>query len=545
MFSKHAPGVIYPVSAPMSRGDTRKGLGSYDAGKIKAREDAAKRLNGEGFMATLKRSVSLKKNVNMVKKDSITAEKKPRPRSQSLSIRSTRIADAASPPVPPIRYQSGYPGDLTIDLGSRYTSFTTSSPRSIDTSIYPHSSPASGYVSLAPSESRAVRYQEKPHPALASEVSVLATSSSSAASTANTPSSLPESLQAQLVDLTGSTPKPKRKSQLLAQNTFYLPPTHLKPSLRSTKSLGPGQLRRAFTSVSLSKAARSPDVEKPSLFSSKSKVSLKLQSPAQSPIEPAPLSPTTPSFRAKRPNTTFSLCSPVDAIEALPQGPTTEPIKPTKSTRSFLTASSSIRVMFGKDGFMARSLNQVFEKEHPGKAESEMKSKISSPITGAMGTTRSRKGKEAPNADRDDKAWRENVLSQAVSMSFNTLSKSGQASQTTSSKMVSSGSKNRLGIPSQLLSAAPVIVETPSTPCPQLGPMAPSGSSDFAGIGQAMLKANHTHSIDSGLNLKEVSMDKFVPPPDAPSLPGQAVSAIKSRKLVQIGKEESSRSDSV
>lgn len=86
MFSKHAPGVIYPVSAPMSRGDTRKGLGSYDAGKIKAREDAAKRLNGEGFMATLKRSVSLKKNVNMVKKDSITAEKKPRPRSQSLSI---------------------------------------------------------------------------------------------------------------------------------------------------------------------------------------------------------------------------------------------------------------------------------------------------------------------------------------------------------------------------------------------------------------------------------------------------------------------------
>lgn len=230
-----------------------------------------------------------------------------------------------------------------------------------------------------------------------------------------------------------------------------------------------------------------------------------------------------------------------------------------------MTASASLRVFFGKEGFVARSLSSAFDKdlknELADNKEVGLKGKISAPLS-------------APKADGkdDDKQWRENVLAQAVSLSIssslNRLAdytvEGGTKGKNTAPRMVSSSSRPRLGIPAQLLSAASVTEmgeltesgkKTHSTSVRRKKEkdlpvrrdergVTPSedGLETLAGIGEAMLRfPGPINSIDSGLNLRAGQNGRFVPAQDAPAVP----LASPQRTLGQIGKEESMASASV
>ncbi|OCF30554.1 hypothetical protein I316_07822 [Kwoniella heveanensis BCC8398] len=700
--------VIFPMSSAMMRGDTRMGLGGYDAGKLKAREDAERRLTGEregGRFASLKRSVSLRKK-------SEEGPRRARPRSQSLGSRSIRVgvdsAEQLPPPPLPVHLRrpyrpssevsddSAFIGGLSIDLGSRYinvnpdtfsprdhtpsTSFA--SPQSADTSIFPASTPTSDCQSAI--IENVIRIVGKPlHPAFnESDVSILAPSTIGLGfSPVGTPVSLPESLKAEVIDLTetgrrvsspmtnnagshdgtsivtpptphndGNLPKPThlhvkddsssaagsasssaripRRSLLLAQNRFYLPPTHpkpvtglqKKPSLRPSKSLGPGLIKRAYTSTSVKDhldhptgaASSSSNIESPDVAAGGVTASSTSASFGKGLLKSASIRSTTrrlskvfegedrsgiyqeqhthgtermgttPSMRfGRRPLTAFSLCSPSDAIDPLPYtspGPSSgyphsqnrerskdhhsnhsRPHSTLRSNKSspFLSASNSLRVIFGREGFVARSLSQAFERESPGHhalprdrsdhvyeltrrsassagqgaAEGQdLKSRISSPLEADRGfegrstslTSRSRAHEEAKERGRSaDRAWRESVLQEAVSLSIssglNKLAESpivhDSANDSKQSeqqpRMVSSGSKSRLAIPDTLL-AAPTIRESSLEP-------------DWSDLGETMMKPSKG-SIKSGLSLKAVVQDWAVP----------------QRFLGQVGKEESS-----
>ncbi|WVF71211.1 hypothetical protein IAT40_006011 [Kwoniella sp. CBS 6097] len=709
--------VIFPVSSGMMRGDTRKGLGGYDAGKLKAREDAEKRLTGEkeeggGRFASLKRSVSLRKK-------SEEEPRRARPRSQSLGSRSIRggLDSSKQPPLPPpppipVHLQNPYSlspgiggdnafvGGLSIDLGSRYVnanvnvnrdafsprentpSTSFASPRSADTSIFPASTPTSDCHSAI--IENAIRMVGKPlHPAFNdSDISILAPSTVGLGfSPVGTPVSLPESLIAEVVDLTetgrklsspmnnrngrpgqdgtpivtpptpqndGSLPSPAhlqvkddpnspsgsgsstgripRRSLLLAQNRFYLPPTHpkpvtglqKKPSLRTSKSLGPGLMKRAYISTNVkdnrqhptatgspSINGRSPDegegVPSSSTTASIGRGLLKSASIRSTTrrlfkvFEGEDKSgghhgtermSTTPSMRfGRRPMTTFSLCSPSDAIDPLPftspnppdhsacnerersknhlhqphgQGRPHSTLRSNKSS-PFLSASNSLRVIFGKEGFVARSLSQAFERdthhasprdrsEHDygygwvsrsapgtgsgsgggGGEREHLKSRISSPLEAGGTATEERPSSLSPKskAHEDaresgrsaDQAWRESVLQEAVSLSISSgLNKLAESPIIHDSRyreqprMVSSGSKNRLAIPDTLL-AAPTIRESMVDP-------------DWSTLGETMMKPSKG-SIESGLSLRAVVQDWAVPQ--------------TQRFLGEVGKEDSS-----
>ncbi|KAK4685982.1 hypothetical protein P7C73_g4146, partial [Tremellales sp. Uapishka_1] len=442
--------IVFPLALQggiaMSRGDTRIGLGDYASGKVKARQDAASRAAKPSLPGSIKRSISFrKKRVAEEEKSS-----KPRPRSQSFggkSIRELGLSISSPVPIPiptstQLEYQKRsrmdrgiYLGDSSVDLGGRYRS----SKHSDQSSPYPESTPTTGYMSLSEEVdhgprrgAKDIKIDGKPiHPDM-SEISILAPSTIGLGfSPLQTPISLPESLEAEVIELAergrklvspASIAPPRRpvetergptKPDLIAQNTFYLPPLHPKPSIRSSSGM-----RRAATSMNLHHES--------------------------SEARPAPgrntFSPTLPSH-GRRPMTAF-LCSPPNAIDPLPPLPASPDVgTPSKHSSPFLTASASLRGLFSSTK-IARSLSLVFEREDKDKLEREkgnehLKSRISSPL-------------EA----NTDKLYRESILSQALSTSFhsqlNRLANEG-IKEDQGGKLVSSGSKSRMPIPTQLL----------------------------------------------------------------------------------------------
>jgi hypothetical protein len=281
--------------------------------------------------------------------------------------------------------------------------------------------------------------------------------------------------------------------------------------------------------------------------------------------------------RVKRSNT-FTFCSPPNAIEPLPPAsPETEPARlRTDKSSPFLTASASLRVFFGREGFVARSLSSAFDKDVNSTAgprggakmdEVEaggLKSKISAPLAASHDSVRKAEG---------EKQWRESVLAQAVSLSMssslNRLADPGGKSTGTelASQMAAGSSKPRLGIPAQLLAAATVTelgrltepTSTSQSPIRRRSGIAPpikestpprecyvtpseDGLETLAGIGEAMLRhGGLVNSIDSGLNLKPGPLDRFIASQDAPAVPLLS----PKRTLGQIGGEDSMASASV
>ncbi|WRT66608.1 uncharacterized protein IL334_003567 [Kwoniella shivajii] len=692
---------IFPLSVAMSRGDTRKGLGGYDEPKNKVQEDMEKRkaLEGNGTeskFASLKRSISLRKKTYLTYEEH---NRKIRPRSQSLSARSIKGREEASPlPSPsiiPSMMKAGLPNlssnlylderysnDLSIDLGSRYyqdydntpSTIDLISPKSQDSSLLPASTPTSATSSSSeyPSFSNAekssasngvIKIIGRPlHPAFngngnesESDLSILAPSTVGLGfSPIGTPGSLPDSLLEEAIDLTGTgrrmsdspmiesvitpptprnqgilpnpgvlhmnehypdtsknfnngmgTQKIPRRSVLLAQNRFYIPPSHQKsspspqpqtqiqkkPSLRSSRSLGPGTMEDAYGSTHIRCENRTPTatstsfgrglLKSASIRSSNrrfSKVSVH-ENDEKSPTNQIHYGteriPASSSMRFhRRPLTTFSICSPSDAIDPLPPHtasphPSSEhnhrnESRTTRSNRSspFLSASNSLRVIFGKEGFMARSLSHAFEKDPQNQQiqsqnydqnqtrqrftsasigeKQGLKSKISSPLEASM-SNKNRERSLSPPCQLDaaekrgrnaDKKWRESVLQEALSTSISSSSlnkladspmmthlNDAEHTQTETQtqprpepqqRMVSSGSKSRLAIPDKLLEAPDIREST----C----------SESFKGIGESMLNMNMNGSLESGVNLRAVMENWELPLP---------------RNLGMIGKEES------
>ena len=589
LFTKHAS-AIFPSSVPMERETTRRGLGSYDSGKVKAREDAEKRLNGDGTIA--RRVSQLGRSVSLRRRDELA---KARPRSQSLSNRSVRDR-GISPPVPPRSPHRDTPrrpsdpargiylGDLSVDLGGQFhcddraaKTFYPNSPMSADTTVYPSTSPSSGFVSLPPidridNELTELRVMGRPlHPAFAenaSEISLLAPSTVGLGfSPIGTPVSLPSSLEAEAIDVTETTrrlsalssqPSPSTsreipasteevkavpesgtptcadsscttRAALLSQNTYYIPPVHPKPTLRSSKSSGPSTLRRAFTFGNLAAKGESATkgdtvrglVASPSIVPKRSKTDLRA---------------SAGTARSKRPNTAFSLCSPPGAIEPLPSVehpspaahpagmPGTEPARlRSKPSSPFLSASASLRVFFRREGFVARSLSSVFDRDPRAEVEeSDLKSRISAPIAAGRDGTVSKKDKgglrDAPGKvdeeDSRDQTWRRDVLAQAVSLSIssslNQLSKGGDGNR--EGKIVTSSSKPRLGIPVELLEAGERSV-----------------SSHQSRHGTREDKTPSREGADGSVDIPEVKVEGLSP----------------GRTVAQVGRDESMASASV
>ncbi|WWD17030.1 hypothetical protein CI109_101467 [Kwoniella shandongensis] len=653
-WSMRRSSVIFPISAAMSRGDMRKGLGGYDDGKVKAREDAAKRLNGDQTSAdsrkgSMGRSWSLRRKRDERREDEYgQGRKESRPRSQSLTAALTLREMGITPPLPlvtqlhpnatseggsggraflPLQQNTNgtFIGDLSIDLGDRYFSphkdtpssgGWTSSPRSIDTSVFSSSTPSSEYASLPSATIRnIVRIGGKPlHPAFnESDISILAPSTVGLGfSPIGTPISLPESLEAEVVDLTlqgrklaspipivhtgqspdrpghgtntlevtigqvpnfdrdrEASPRVPRRSMLLAQNTFYIPPPGTKPtmssrpSLRSSMSMGQGAMKRAFTSGNLKQVAAGQTGSGPSgqprtgglmksasirsnsatnrsksrLFEREKDRSLEGGTERVSPTPSTSMrfGTSSGSGGGRRPMTTFSLCSPPDAIDPLPPTNCTLSISPahnldpdfapsssapgrSKTLRSnsnrsspFLSASNSLRVIFGREGFVARSLSQAFDKDkdnhragHDDRTmmESSLKAKISSPL------------EAAPPSRADDQKWRESILKDVVSLSISSnLNKlaseqgqdqnkhhsgrlQGSGPRQGQNRMVSSGSKARLAIPSPLLQPFMESELLPETTMRE--------SRDMTGIGEAMMRSVTRGTVQTGHSVDDV-----------------------------------------
>jgi hypothetical protein len=451
-----------PMSADMVRGHTRKGLGSYESAKQIARDDAARRLAGEGPYAILRRSMSFKK-------DAAKDRRSTRHRSQSVSARSVRNMEISSPVPMPMpanaetiadkaknRQSLGpsrgiYLGDSSVDLGGRYT---PSSPASSDaTSLYPASGSSAAWYRrqsiVAPSNKKPL------HPALnGSEISILAPSTVGLGfSPVGTQCSLPESLEAEAIDLTGTyTHRPEpgrsmssseklpkrstslhrialeklpskakpaepaqkdslrseddqeemklkpRRSFLLAQNTFYIPPLAVPPSLRSLRSL--------------------------------STLKLPNQSGLGTPTEllpPAPVTTNHTPLHDRRPrNGGFNLCSSPDTIDPLPRHNDISPGVNRKKSTPFLTASASIRGMFRQNSTsIARTLSNAFDKDPKSPHDSS--------------STNMSPGE--PDGERE---WREGLLREAVTSHFS-------RTDVSSPRMAPVMSSKRLPIPPQMM----------------------------------------------------------------------------------------------
>lgn len=479
--SRSRPTNDQPMSADMVRGDTRRGLGSYESAKQIARDDAARRLAGEGPYAILRRSMSFKR-------DAAKDRKSTRHRSQSVSARSVRDMEISSPVPMPMpanaetiadkaknRQSLGpsrgiYLGDLSVDLGGRYT---PSSPASSDaTSLYPASgSSAASY----PRQSIVAPANKRPlHPALnGSEISILAPSTVGLGfSPIGTQCSLPESLEAEAIDLTGThthRPEPKRslstsaklpkrstslhrikierspfkapqaepiqndalaadskdeqreskvkprRSFLLAQNTFYIPPLAVPPSLRSSRSLS--TLRLPNTSA--------------------------LGTPTEL-LPPATVTvivPNTSQDRRSR-NAGFNLCSSPDSIDPLPRHEATSSGMQRKKSTPFLTASASIRGMFRQNSTsIARTLSSAFDKD----LKSPAGRSPASPETDA-----------SPGEPDGEREWREGLLREAVTSHFS-------RTDVSTARMAPVKSSKRMPIPAQMMEGHVVEDEENST----------------------------------------------------------------------------------
>lgn len=510
-----------PMSVEMERDVPRTGLGSYDNGKLAARADALRRLSGytgagqslsqtsgssspsvEASFSTLRRTVSFKKESKKDKRATAGG----RPRAYSLSAKMAREIGISSPVPMPMPTTSKretlspsrgiYLGDLSVDLGGRYGDRQSLSARTSPissgsgrTSLYPASSTSSYFPRQSTISGRPL------HPALSSEISLLAPSSVGLGfSPVGSPASLPESLQAEAIDLTGnyghaferdittgttkmsrlpkrtsslhylrsgsptvapplpdmptpglytspepevvSEPKPTETSQqtlppkdkprrsfLLAQNTFYIPPLVAPPSLRSSRSLSNLHPSQPSTPTSL--------------------------------VPPTPLMPSkayTKRSHNRRGTGAFGICSP-DGIDPLPLSPGdhTSPLSLSsvppsirlerKQSSPFMNASASIRMMFTQNP-IARSLSRSFDREsRESRANASMDTQLS-----ASATLKSKIS--GPVENDGERMWREGLLREAV-----TASLGGSVSKTSSSEQprTTPNPKSRLAIPRQFL----------------------------------------------------------------------------------------------
>ena len=511
-----------PMSVEMERDVPRVGLGSYDSGKRAARADALRRLSGyttgsqgqdrdqsrqsaEASFSTLRRTVvSFKREPKNDKR----ATGDGRPRAYSLSAKMAREIGISSPVPMPMPTSSKretlspsrgiYLGDLSVDLGGRYGDRQSlpvrSSPISSGgTSLFPASSTSSYFPRQSTISGRPL------HPALSSEISLLAPSSVGLGfSPVGSPASLPESLQAEAIDLTGnyghaferdtttgtnrmnrlpkrtsslhylksasptiapplpdmptpglhtspepevlSEPKPTemvqqslppkdkpRRSFLLAQNTFYIPPLVPPPSLRSSRSLSNLHASQPSTPTSL--------------------------------VPPTPLMANkayTKRSHNRRGTGAFGICSP-EGIDPLPLSPgdhssplSLSSVPPSirlerKRSSPFMNASASIRMMFTQNP-IARSLSRSFDRDRESResrANTSMDTQLSSSAT--------LKSKISGPVENDgERMWREGLLREAV-----TASLGGSVSKTSSSERPRTtpnpNRKSRLAIPQQFL----------------------------------------------------------------------------------------------
>lgn len=449
-----------PMSVAMERQPARRPAGSYPPYPVDPRELALRRLTAASGSASdivsakpkaVRRATSIS-----VSKDKIEGK---RVRAYSLSAKAAREVGLAlsSNPIPTAdKRQTSrgiYLGDLAIDLGGRYCDRSPSG--TTETSLYP----ASTVSSPPPQSGRPL------HPNLnKSEYSILAPSSIGLGfSPLGTPVSLPESLQAEAIDLTGNyaprasdpvppvpsqpvTPAPApaaqstsapgtqgtmdpkekpslRRSFLLAQNTFYIPPISAPPSLRSSRSMS--------------------NIHSP-------------VTPHVSPPVPS-IPPSASAYTKRRRGTGAFICSPTDSIDPLPLPQNaTSPSEAggvsleRKRSKPFLTASNSIRMMFNP---IARSLSKSFDREV--KADTHNTSALESSTSGLKGKISSPINKE------DEREWRAGLLKEAL-----TASLSGTPEQ----EKRNGNPQSRLAIPQQLLDA-PVLHE-PITTNDEAGSMA-------------------------------------------------------------------------
>ncbi|WWC61926.1 uncharacterized protein I303_104512 [Kwoniella dejecticola CBS 10117] len=577
------------------------------------------------------------------------------------------------------RYYRDNASSSTVDL-------ELTSPRSADTSYFPRSTTTTSESDYVRGQVIAPVGRRPLHPALNSgseiSLSIIAPSTIGLGlSPAGTPVSLPESLLEEMVDLTetgltdrqlsspiiesvitpptpqnqGILPTPgilhtpvdlreppslsrstsgseagsekrkiPRKSLLLAQNRFYIPPpassakppghtkghkAERKPSLKSSRSLGQGLMKRAYTSGNLRGVAAEQPVstraengmqranqdasghllKSASIRSNNKRFSIKGDNQEMNGSERqygTERISSTYSMRFKsRPLTTFSICSPPDAIDPLPYtSPSysenritpsdTQRHKSLRSNKSspFLSASNSLRVIFGKEGFVARSLSQAFERDptndhnrtsqhstgkgrttgsgsrrdrsfSPETTKEELKMRISSPLEASASSTRrdtssldrrpenaralSPQFEEAREGGRNaDKRWRESVLQEALTLSISNSSLNRLANEPIADsdsggmpRMVSSGSKSRLAIPDQLLAAPTITINEDG------GHNGHADMDGHIGVGQSMMQSQN--SLESSLNLRAIMQveDWDLTPP--------------TRSLGVVGKEES------
>ena len=485
-----------PMSVEMERDVPRAGLGSYDSGKLAARADALRRLSGytgsvpsgQESSSTLRRTVSFKKDSKKDKR--ITGDS--RPRAYSLSAKMAREIGISSPvpmpmPVSTLKRETLSPsrgiylGDLSIDLGGRYgdgSRSSTSPTSSGGSSLYPASSTSSYCPRQSIGPSRPL------HPALSSEISLLATSSVGLGfSPVGTPVSLPESLRAEAIDLTGNyAPEPGRdittsttKMTRIPKRTSSLhylkigPPTlapplpdlpRLEPPVSSAEPAMEGEgnknlpiiekpPRRSFL-LAQETFFIPPLVSPPSLRFSRSLSNLHFSQPSTptTPIPPVPRAPDksySKRSHIRRGTGAFGICSP-NGIDPLPLSPPdhTSPLSLSSITPSirlerkrsspFMDASASIRMMFNP---IARSLSKSFDRETKANTSVEtqqsssatLKSKISGPVE-----------------NDGERMWREGLLREAL-----TASLGASLSQNSNSERPRSNPKSRLAIPRQFL----------------------------------------------------------------------------------------------
>jgi hypothetical protein len=336
-----------------------------------------------------------------------------------------------------------------------------SSPISVaESSIYPSSTASSGCRSITRFDCKGVYGQVYPVVALTSDVSLLAPSSlgldhSPLSSAVSLPSSLeaalvkamPETKVVQERDITirgeklanrlsctrtspacpsstaasavafppGSNPSRTRRlsprSQMLAQNTFYLPPVHVKPVLRSTKSHGSGELRHKETADQ----------------SGMKRASTQERSHRK-------------NLTKRQRSSPFGLCiasggiEPLDGYDATPKANRTLVREFNSLSGTFLAATGSLRMLLrgrhengtAGEGYTLRSAHGKSstheESTHVQRSTlpRNFKAKQAKPISISVPLpipTWASASKVSTRLD-GDKEWRESLLSQAVNYSF-------------------------------------------------------------------------------------------------------------------------------
>ncbi|TYJ59026.1 hypothetical protein B9479_000014 [Cryptococcus floricola] len=315
----------------------------------------------------------------------------------------------------------------------------------------------------------------------ASDVSILAPSSLGigyASSIEDSPVSLPESLEAECVDLTEGglrvsqasnktskqswqSPSPSPDA-VEARNAYFIPPAYQQntgPRLKRAHTYNDLKTVYALASFPGGPIEVQPELEPPAditppRLGTPIDLAPRSASPPRTSAEPSmfpspPRRSYAPSFRP------VSLCSPSDAIEELlPVSPFQSPetSNRSKGKRSpFQQTRESLKGILLP--FKGRSLIQTFDK---AEQQSALKSKISGPLEvyGIKTDVRERK--------KSEREWREEVLRDVVGRSLSSQfrlveeTKRQQIGGSEGVPRISSGSsKSRLPIPGALLAGVP------------------------------------------------------------------------------------------